>query len=101
MKTMWLYLVLVVGTISLNVLAGNELSTNQIRSMVKQGKILSLDTILQKHPQQLSGRLLDLEVESEHGQIIYELEFLQQNGNVVEFEIDAASGEILEQEIER
>ena len=101
MKMMWLYLVLVVGTISLNALAGNELSNSQIRSLVKQGKILSLDTILIKHRQRISGRLLDLEVESEHGQVIYELEFLQQNGDVVKLEINAANGEILQQEIER
>ena len=101
MKTMWLYLVLVVGTTSVNVFAGNDFNYEQIRQLVKQGKILSLDSILQKYPQLMSGRLLDLEVEYEHGSILYELEFLQQNGDVIEFKIDAASGEILEQEIER
>ena len=101
MKTMWLYLVLVVGTTSVNVFAGNDFNYEQIRQLVKQGKILSLDSILQKYPQLMSGRLLDLEVEYEHGFILYELEFLQQNGDVIEFKIDAASGEILEQEIER
>ncbi|MCK5662426.1 MAG: PepSY domain-containing protein [Thiotrichaceae bacterium] len=101
MKTIYLYLALVAGTISLQVQAGSELDTDQIRRLVKQGEILSLDTILNKHPQYMSGRLLDLEAEVEHGQVIYELEFLMPNGDVVELEIDAASGEILEQEIER
>ena len=101
MKTMWLYLALVAGTISLQVQAGSELDTDQIRSLVQQGEILSLESILNKHSQFMTGRLLDLEVESEHGQIIYELEFLMPNGDVVELEIDAATGEILEQEIER
>ena len=101
MKTIYIFLVLVAGTISLPVQAGDELSTGQIRNLVKQGEILSLESILKKHPQYLSGRLLDLEAEVEHGQIIYELEFLMPNGDVIELEIDAASGEILEQEVER
>ncbi len=98
MKMKWLFLAWAVGTISVNALAGDEFVTSQIRELVKQGKILSLDAILAKYPQDMAGRLLDLEVESEHGQVIYELEFLRQNGDVVEFVIDAASGEILEQE---
>lgn len=101
MKTMWLYLALVVGTISLNVEAGKDLTTGQIRHLVKQGKILSLDAILKKHQQHISGRLLDLEVELEHGLIMYELEILRVNGDVVELKIDARNGDILEQEIER
>ncbi|MCP4077936.1 MAG: PepSY domain-containing protein [Gammaproteobacteria bacterium] len=101
MKTIYLFLALVTGTISLQVEAGNELGTDQIRSLVKQGDILSLESILKKHSQFMTGRLLDLEVETEHGQIIYELEFLMPNGDVVELEIDAENGEILEQEIER
>ncbi len=101
MKTIYIFLVLVAGTISLQVQAGDELSTGQIRTLVKQGDILSLESILKKHPLYMSGRLLDLEAEVEHGQIIYELEFLMPNGDVIELEIDAASGEILEQEIER
>lgn len=98
---MWLYLVLVVGTTSVNAFAGSDINYEQIRQLVKQGKILSLDSILQKYPQLMSGRLLDLEVEFEHGMMMYELEFLQQNGDVIEFKIDAANGEILEQEVER
>lgn len=100
MKMMWLFLALVVGTTSLNALADDELGTSQIRMLVKQGKILSLDAILAKYPQEMEGRLLDLEVESEHGQVIYELEFLLKNGDVLEFVIDATSGTILKKEIE-
>lgn len=100
MKTMWLFLVLVVGTISANVRADGDLTNRQIRNLVKQGEILSLDAILKKFPEDSSGRLLDLEVENEHGRIIYELEFLKHNGEVIELKIDAANGAILQQEVE-
>lgn len=101
MKMMWLYLVLVAGTISSVALASNDLSTGQIRELVRQGKILSLETILQKYRPRMQGRLLDLEVEREHGQLVYELEFLREDGYIVELKIDAATGQVLEEEIER
>ena len=97
MKMMYLYLGLVVGTISFSALGDDsDFNAQQIRKMVSQGKILPLETILQ-----LNKPLLDLEVESEHGKIIYELEFLKQNGDVVELIIDAKTGELLDQEIEQ
>jgi len=101
MKTVFIFQVLVAGTISLasTVFASSDLSESQIRQLVREGRILPLEQILQRHRQQ--GRLLDLEVEREHGMIIYELELLRDDGRVLELEIDAASGEILEQSIER
>ncbi len=101
MKTIFTFLALAAGTISALVIhpaqAHSDFSHAQIRQMVASGQILSLDDILSKHPERLHGRLLDLEVEREHGRIIYELEFLRENGRVVEFEIDAASGMVLEE----
>lgn len=100
MKTMWLYLALVAGTINATAVASNDITTSQIRELVKQGEILSLETILQKYRDRMQGRLLDLEVEIEHGQIIYELEFLQEDGFVIEYKVDAATGSLLEEERE-
>ena len=100
MKTMWLFLALAAGTISFNAAASNEFDSAMIRQLVRSGEILSLDRILQRHPQLASQRLLDLEVEQEHGRIVYELEYLQQNGVVVKKVIDAKSGDLLKQEDE-
>ena len=101
MKTAYIFPVLVAGTISLAapVWASSDLSDYEIRQLVRDGRILPLERILERHRQR--GRLLDLEVEREHGRIIYELELLRDDGRVVELEIDAASGEILEQSLER
>ena len=44
--------------------------------------------------------MLDLEVEKEHGRIVYEMEFLREDGRVLELEIDARDGTLLEKEIE-
>ena len=102
MKMMYLYLGLVVGTISFSTLGDDsDFNAQQIRKMVSQGKILPLETILKINKPLIEGTLLDLEVESEHGKIIYELEFLKQNGDVVELIINAKTGELLDQEIEQ
>jgi uncharacterized membrane protein YkoI len=101
MKTAYLFPALVAGTISLlaPAFAGSDLSERQIRELVRQGRILPLERILERHRE--FGRLLDLEVEAEHGMIIYELEMLGRDGRVRELEIDAANGDILKQKIER
>ena len=102
MKMMYLFLGLVVGTISFNVLGDDDdFNAQQIRQMVEQGQILSLEAILEIHKSLIEGKLLDLSVATEHGKIIYELEFLKQNGNVVELVIDARTGNLLELEIEQ
>lgn len=101
MKTMWLFLALAAGTISPAVFASDDFSPEQIRELVNQGRILPLQTLLEKHAEQIQGRLLDLEVENEHGRIVYELEYLRDNGDVVELVIDAENGELLKSEVDR
>lgn len=100
MKTMWLFPALVAGTISYSVAASEELGQAEIRELVRQGEILPLDTILARFPPKEYGTLLDLEVEREHGTVVYEIEFLRSDGRIFEIEVDARNGTILEQEIE-
>ncbi len=101
MKIMSIFLVLVVGMISTFLQAGEELSQHEIRKLVKQGKLLPLETIMALYPEKQYGKLLDLEVEREYGKIIYELEFLRADGRIIELEIDASNGHLLEQEVEK
>ena len=65
MKTMWLFPALVAGTISFQALASEDLGQAEIRELVRQGKILPLETILTQFPPKEYGKLLDLEVERE------------------------------------
>ena len=100
MKTMWLLLALAAGTINGPLRASDDLSQSEIRALVQQGKILSLETILVSYPESTYGKLLDLEAERKHDRVIYELEFLQVDGRVIELEIDAVSGRLIKQEID-
>ena len=100
MKMMSLFLVLVVGMTSTLLQAGEDISQNEIRELVKQGKLLPLESILLLYPEKQYGKLLDLEAEREHGRVIYELEFLRADGRIIELEIDASNGLLLKQEVD-
>ena len=100
MKTMWLFPALVAGTISCQVTAGDELEQAEIRELVREGEILPLETILAQFPPKEYGKLLDLEVEREHGSVVYEFEFLRSDGRIIEIEVDASNARILKQEID-
>jgi len=101
MKTLLLFLVLVAGTISPALLtADDDLDAGIIRQWVEEGRILPLQDLLERHRARIEGELLDLEVEREHGRIVYELEVMDRKGRVREIYLDAATGEWLEEELE-
>lgn len=99
MKIVSLFLAMVVGTISLTIDA-DDLKRSEIRRMIEENKIMPLQSILARYPEDKYGRLLDLEAERDDGIVIYELEFLQPNGRVLEIKVDASNGRLLEKEYE-
>lgn len=92
MNTRWIFLALAVGMTS-PAWAGKHPDPAQVRRWVEEGQILSLETILQRHP--LSGQLLDAELEWDDDTLIYELKWRDQDGQRHESEVDARSGEWL------
>ncbi|MES9971641.1 MAG: PepSY domain-containing protein [Candidatus Thiodiazotropha sp.] len=72
----------------------------EARRLTESGAILSLEEIMPLIQGQQPGRILELELERERGRYLYELELLDERGAVWEFKIDAATGEILERELE-
>lgn len=63
------------------------------RELSATGEIMPLEQLLQKlHGY---GRVLEVELESEHGQHVYEIEFLDSQGRVQKRYFDARSGEAL------
>ena len=100
MKMTFILPALVAGTISFHAGASEDISQAEIRELVGSGKILPLETILERFPPKTYGKLLDLEVERERGLVIYEFEFLRADGQVLEVEVDARDGTILESEVE-
>lgn len=58
------------------------------------GEIMPLSEILQR-PELGGSRVIEAELEREHGRMVYELEVLDSDGRVREWYFDAATGEPL------
>ncbi|QJX03409.1 PepSY domain-containing protein [Alcanivorax sp. IO_7] len=67
----------------------------------QSGEVRSFEAILgvalERHP---GARLLEAELEREDGELVYELELLTGDGVVREMDIDARSGEVIEDEVD-
>ncbi|MEZ5512094.1 MAG: PepSY domain-containing protein [Gammaproteobacteria bacterium] len=73
--------------------------SREVRRLVQEGKVISLDALLDMHRDRLQGRILDLEMEEEHGRVIYEIKTLDAEGVVREVEVDAQTGEWLREKV--
>jgi uncharacterized membrane protein YkoI len=65
--------------------------------LLRQGRILSLETILEQQQRLRPGRVLEVELEEEDGRLIYEIEVLDEKGRVWELLYDATNAELLGQ----
>ncbi len=72
----------------------------EARRLVREGKILPLEQILDKLSQFKSGQILEVEFDQGRRGMLYEIELLDGQGTVWELKVDAVTGEILEQELE-
>jgi uncharacterized membrane protein YkoI len=72
----------------------------EARRLTESGAILPLEELLPTIQAEQAGRILELELERESGRYLYEIEILDEKGAVWEFKVDAATGEIVERELE-
>jgi len=58
-------------------------------------EILPLEELLRRYDLGPGSRILEIEIEFEHGHPLYEIEYLDRNGHIREVLIDARTGEAL------
>lgn len=68
---------------------------NDLHKAVRQGHVVALPEILDWLEAHYVGQVLEVELERDDGHLTYEVEMLGPQGQVVEFEFDAASGELI------
>ncbi len=71
---------------------------NEAYELLQSGDILPLEKILIISRKLVHGRILEVELEHEHGLLIYELKILDKKGIVWKIEINAKTGSILKKE---
>lgn len=68
------------------------------RHALESGDILSLATLLERSGIEDAGRLIEVELEREHGRLVYELKVLTPRGRVIDHYFDARTGALLKRE---
>ena len=69
---------------------------DRARAAVSAGEILPLATLLPALEARFRARLIEVDLEGDDGRLIYEIEMITAAGRILEVEIDATSGAILE-----
>lgn len=62
---------------------------------MEAGEIKALSDILAVVAQEVPGRVLEVELERERGQWIYEIKLIQDTGLIKKLDVDARSGQLL------
>jgi uncharacterized membrane protein YkoI len=73
---------------------------DEVRSLQQRGAILSLQHILERARRYHEGRVLETELERKGERYIYEIELVDDQGQVWELKFDAGSGELLKEKQE-
>ena len=73
---------------------------DEARSLQQRGAILPLQQILERARRYHEGRVLETELEQKGRRYIYEIELVDDQGQVWELKFDAASGELLKEKQE-
>lgn len=71
---------------------------DRARAARERGDIRPLEDILPSVRQRFPGDVVRIELENEHGRWIYEIKLISPDGRLVELDVDARSGEVVEVE---
>ena len=75
-------------------MAGED-DQDRVRDLRQQGKILPLSVIVERLTARHPGRILQVELENEHGRRVYEIQMILKGGILRTFHVDAHTGAIL------
>ncbi|MBV6416746.1 MAG: hypothetical protein CMLOHMNK_01361 [Steroidobacteraceae bacterium] len=79
-----------------NVAIGGEKGEQDIvREALRRGEVLPLAKVLAIAAAQVPGDVIEVELESKHGVLVYEIKVLTDTGRVREIKINAGTGAVL------
>lgn len=70
------------------------------QSAVEKGEIIPLADVFRRLQQAIPGKITEVELEYSNGRRIYEVELVTDDGRLLEVDMNAATGDILETEEE-
>ncbi len=66
-----------------------------LREALERNELVSFRSIIDWIESQFVGRIVEVEMEDDDGELIYEVDLLTPHGDMLEFEFDARTGELL------
>lgn len=91
-------LVIAAAMIAVTAATGDESDYEEAYRLRAGREILPLEELLSRAGLGPETRILELEIELEHGRHVYEIEYLDGDGRIREVLIDADSGEVVPEE---
>jgi len=91
-KSAWVITLLLMMSAVSTALAGDH---ERARDLLEQGEILSLNEIMKQANSRIPGKILEVELEEKGGSIVYEIEFLSEQGIIMEMTVDARTGKLI------
>lgn len=80
--------------------AGEATDFDRALEAVARGEIKRLSEILPGVEESFGGRVVETEIETDHGRWVYEFEILTPDGRLFEVDVDAVTGETIDVEEE-
>ena len=78
--------------------ASDDIEQDEAQILRKQGVILPLQEIIQSAQRLHKGRIIEVDLERKHNRYIYEIELVDDNGQVWEMKFDASNATLISQE---
>lgn len=92
-------LTLCLSVLALPVMAQGRLADHErAEAAVARGAILPLADVLQSLARQHPGEVIEVELDEEDGVLVYDLDMVTPDGRLIEVEVDAVTGIVLEVE---
>jgi uncharacterized membrane protein YkoI len=73
---------------------------DRARAALERGEVLPLATILERLEAVIDGEIIAAEFDRDDGRWLYEIEYIDRNGRIIELVVDAADGRVLEREVD-
>jgi uncharacterized membrane protein YkoI len=73
---------------------------DRARAALQRGEVLPLATILERLASVIDGEIIAAEFDRDDGLWLYEIEYIDQDGRVVELVVNAADARVLEREVD-
>lgn len=72
---------------------------DRARNALQAGEVMPLKSLLAQVERSHPGQVLEVELEQEHGQWVYEFKLLQANGRLLRLDLDARTGALLRERV--